>query len=183
MHQKERDSYKGFVIGENGEIAEIEGVLISERQLPATRSAEYNRYERTYMYAVPRGVTGSVTVDETDDALVTTAYLTIEYSSIVDEQGRDLFLLDRVSGYWKEPSDSAVVTRSYVDYACVRIEEMDQMDTNVPVSNHFSIDTGYTIGAPDWAGGTIGANLYLDFKRGTSSTWSLVVKNLLFGAL
>ena len=79
--ESEGDSYKGLVIGENGERAEIEGVLISERQLPATRSAEYNRYERTYMYAVPRGVTGSVTVDETDDALVTTAYLTIKKRS------------------------------------------------------------------------------------------------------
>ena len=88
-----------------------------------------------------------------------------------------------MSGYWKTPTDQAWVEKAYIDYACVRIGNESQLKTDVTVSNNFSINTGFTDGAPSWVGGTCGANLYLNLRRGTSSAWTLTVTNLLFGAL
>lgn len=184
-YAQENDNSKpiGILTNEQGVVTEIEGVLVDEKIMPATRASDLVKYERTYMYAVPRAISGEVTVDEVDDGYVTRAYLTIEYSSTPDREGDDLFVLNKVRGYWTDPTDQAWVENSYIDYACVEINDSTQRNMGVPVSNHFSISTGYTKGVPDWAGGILGANLHLNLRRGTSSSWNLTVYNLLFGAL
>lgn len=173
----------GTLTNEQGEVMEIEGILVNETVTPLTRASNTDMHERTYMYVVPRGVTGQVTADDADSASVTRAYITIYYTTTPDANGNDLYLLTKVSGYWKTPTDQAWVEKAYIDYACVRIGNESQLKTDVTVSNNFSINTGFTDGAPSWVGGTCGANLYLNLRRGTSSAWTLTVTNLLFGAL
>ena len=88
-----------------------------------------------------------------------------------------MYILDEVSGYWTSPTDSARITESTVDYACIRLGNESQRKYGVDVDNYFEISTGFTVGVPDWTGATMGATLHLTIKRGTESVWNFDLVN------
>ena len=166
---------------EDKNIIMVEGVLIEDVSYPMARNLGGQKHIRTYMYEIETASDESHTTSDWDDASVCKAYLTIEYSSYDDANGQPLYVLDRVSGRWTEPTDSAYIVSSKVTYGCTKVEDGSQIGERF-VSNNFSFPTNFDEGVSNWGGGTLGANLYLDLQRGSSSEWTLHLQNLAFGA-
>ncbi len=134
----------------------------------------------TYAYELysARG-NNSLTVDDTDGSAAATIYLTVHYttSSTTPTQYR----LNKVSGYWTIHDSNVTVPSATLEYGFAgHFPKVASGSWSGAVSNNFSKTTGFT----DYIisdGGTMGATLLVNFKMGTSRTWSFTLYNYIFG--
>ena len=169
----------GILTSETGEQYTIEGALVSFARTMGTDMDN----AVTYRYDLPlsSGSGGSSTVYDYDSGIVSTVYLTIHYTT---QNSPTEYLLTKVSGYWDVFDEKASVESAKLSYGCSgRFPSVTtQSKTNVSVTNHFSISTGFKkyVCADTWS--VLGANLTVNYLMGTSRRWSFTLENNLFNS-
>lgn len=124
---------------------------------------------------------GSQTIPGTDKTYSITAYNTIEWTPTY--VGGTLYvLLTKVSGSWTYLDSQVIVSNCTINYGCMGTQvsggPVNQSGSKNPTSNSFSYNTGFTqsVGV-GLLGCNVGNSMTLTLKRGTASTWTLVVEN------
>ena len=163
-------SVVGYLQSDDCNTEIVKGELINLRC-----SSAPNHFAATYAYTVT--LEHSNTVSGPDSGYSSTVFLTIEY---ITRNTYTEYLLTSVSGYWLISDDRVTVTDAELLYACSGANPLPvyQRDT-VDVSNFFSQNTNFTSYITEYLG-TLGANLTLTYKMGTSRTWTFTLSNTLF---
>lgn len=160
----------GYLVDESGNKFEVEGKLVNSvlRNNDGVNSAtyEFNLYSSN----------NTLTTNEADGSYSVRAYLTIEYKT---QNAPTEYLLTKVSGYWNILDSSVTVTNAKLSYGCTgRFPDQIWTQTKtLNVSNNFSYNTGFSKYVTDDTWSTVGADLTLDLKMGTSRTWSFTIIN------
>ena len=161
-----RDTMIGYATDEDGNRYEIIGELV-ETSTP--RSIGEN-YSATYAYDVSK----VTTADSADSGNASHVYLTVYYT-LRDGQ---YYLLTAVSGRWEILDHQASVISSTISYSCHPYEYAH----NVPVTNNFYKNTGFTLFTEDnGVYSIVGATLHLQYLIGSSRTWTFDLQNNVFG--
>lgn len=172
----------GYLVSDDGVVYEIEGKLVNAPC--AVMSNESNEgIPQTYMYdlsSLSHRAGGSNTVHDTDKMLVSTVYLTINYSYYTDSVKGDMYLLTSVSGYWVVDDHQVFTPSASLYYGCSD-PGITQSTYVFPISvnNHFSVDTDFTTYVRQEYG-VMGANLTVNYQMGSSRKWSFSLPNTLF---
>ena len=153
-----------------GNDGQAERVALQEVEAMPRLTAEGE--ERTYVADVYSSRNSNLTLsaNDADDSLSVRAYITIAY----EKSSNDYVLLKRVSGRWSLLDQSVTVSRAQVAYGCTSLAVGYGQAGHRTVANNFGFYTGFSEMVPISAG-TMGANLTLDLKHGTSSAWSFAV--------
>jgi len=123
-----------------------------------------------------RSSSGTITEADWDATKGVKAYCTIYYEQSSSDSNR--YLLTKVTGGWDVDDSSIRVTDREVDYACKGwapggYENSQEADISSPGMT-FSENTGFDNYVTD---DIIACNTRCTLKRGTSSTWTLSIKN------
>ncbi len=156
----------GYMFDSEGNKLEAIGHLVS---IESTTQSE-NSIAVTYEYTLRAP---KVTVEEPDDGYSGTVYLTNHYSISGSK-----YLLTEVSGRWVMNDPNARVISASVDYYNDAINTAMQRGSS-PVSNNFSVLTGFTEYGYNTDAFTIGSVLYLTIRVGTSRTYDSDTQNFL----
>lgn len=162
----------GILTSEDGRQFQILGSLMETRDCNGNTMA-------TYRFDVPRSIMtgGSSTIYDYDGGYASTVYLTITYSM---QNSPSEYLLTGVSGHWIITDPNASVESATVSYGCSAGTPADynQYVLDAPVSNYFSIPTGFTEYILGTAfGAVLGANLTVNYIMGSTRRWSFTLQN------
>lgn len=141
-------------------------------------SSDENLKSATYAFSLYSTTNHSDTASGSDGALCSTVYLTINYNIINTHVAQ--YRLNSVSGHWKVASPARVASAT-LKYGCtgLNIDKFGVTQTRTrSVSNYFSYNSGFTSYVADFNGSVAGALLTVNYKMGTSRTWSFTIYNL-----
>lgn len=175
-YQNNLPNMTGVLVGDDGSRYIIEGTVVSiERFLISdTNSA-------TIKYELPAAIMNrtSITEDGIDGGIASVVYLTITYSS---KNTPKEYLLTNVSGYWDITDSKTTVESAYLSYGCSGMfpNPTSQAVNDLPVTNDFDEDTGFTNYVTSDIYAVMGANLTLNYLMGASRRWSFTLTNNLF---
>lgn len=154
--------------------------LIREDFLNNSQSySDLDLYSATYAFSL-LSTNNTLTATGSDGTLASTVYLTINYSKLYNSYP-DYYLLTSVSGHWDIHDSLVRVTSSSLRYYCQGPAPAYSQTATRSVSNYFNINTGFTEYVSSCGyGNMMGSELTVNYKMGTSRTWSFTLFNKLF---
>lgn len=174
-HYEPHSNPTGVLTTDDGTRYLVEGVPVNVAKTTKINDSTFV----TYRYDIPTlySAGGSTEVHAPDDGYSSTVYLTIQYNT---RNTPTEYLLTRVSGYWEIADPRVSVESASVSYGCSGAFPSltaHQSVLNVPVTNNFGIDTGFTDYVASGSVATVGANLTVNYLMGTSRRWSFTLEN------
>ena len=161
----------GYLYDDEGNCIEVTGYLV-EMGMVCAYDENNEVIAATYAFRSPPF---NSTVSGPDSGYSSTIYLTNYYS-----QNGYQYKLDAVSGYWVISDSRVSVTSATLSYYSTAMNtSIAQRVDNVPVSNNFYVNTGFTEYGYATEAYTIGSRLTLSYLMGTSRMWTFAMENTL----
>ncbi len=162
-------SMTGYLYDDEGNCVEVTGYLV-DMGMACAYDENNETIAATYAFRSPPFNT---TASGPDSGYSSTIYLTNYYS-----RNEYQYKLDAVSGYWEIHDSRVSVTSAKLSYCSTAINTtVTQRADDVPVSNNFYINTGFTEYGYATDAYTISSRLTLSYLMGTSRTWTFSMEN------
>ena len=166
----------GIMVADDGTQCIVKGEVIATSEIQKTGGGKSVTFKYDIPEPIKRGTGGSWTEYDVDGAKVSTVYLTVDY---LTKNTPTEYLLTGVSGHWVLNDSRVTVPSASLSYGCSGLfpSPVTQSVQNRLVGNYFSINTGFTKYVAGDVQAIVGANLTVNYRMGTSRTWSFTIVN------